>query len=64
MSDTLTTPKEWLYILNAERPLLSLEYLINDATINDVYDTIEIMEYQRYLRIEADKLEKLNGNKD
>lgn len=39
-----------------------MEYLINDATIEDVYDALEMMETKKYLRLEAEKFE--NDNKD
>lgn len=58
----MSLPKEWIHILNAEAPLLSLEYLINDATVEDVYDALEMMEVQKYLRLEAEKFN--DGNKD
>ncbi|CAL1777664.1 hypothetical protein BRC2024_OFSGVTRC_CDS_0135 [Acinetobacter phage vB_AbaM_Rocket] len=40
--------------------MLSLEYLINDATLEDVYDALEMMEVQKYLKIEAEKFEDDN----
>jgi len=43
-----------------EKPLLSLEYLINDATISDVYDALEMMEIRKYMKIEAGKFEDDN----
>lgn len=55
-----TLPQEWIHILTAENPPLSLEYLINDATIEDVYDALELIEIKKYLRLEA---EKLDGDK-
>ncbi|CAL1777562.1 hypothetical protein BRC2024_KCUCJSVR_CDS_0142 [Acinetobacter phage vB_AbaM_KissB] len=60
MEANLSLPKEWVHILNAEKPLLSLEYLINDATLEDVYDALEMMEVQKYLKIEAEKFEDDN----
>lgn len=57
----LSLPKEWLHILADEKPILSMEYLINDATIEDVYDALEVIEFRKYLKMEA---EKHNGDKD
>ncbi|WP_378347329.1 hypothetical protein [Acinetobacter baumannii] len=39
----------------AEPPMLTLEYLINDATISDVYDALEMMEIKKYMKIESEK---------
>lgn len=62
MEESISLPKEWIHILSAETPLLSLEYLINDATVSDVYDALEMMEISKYLRLEAEKFN--NGDKD
>ena len=63
LEDNLSLPKEWLHILNEEKPLLSLEYLINDATVEDVYDALEMMEVQKYLRLEAEKFNDVNKDR-
>lgn len=61
MVESNTLPQEWIHILTSENPPLSLEYLIQEATIEDVYDALELIEIRKYLRLEAEKFE--NGDK-
>lgn len=44
----------------AEPPMLTLDYLINEATIEDVYDALEMMEIKKYMKIESEKFEDDN----
>ena len=52
----MSLPIEWIQILSAENPPLSLYELSHTATMADVYDALEFLEFQRYLRIESDRL--------
>lgn len=60
MNSTLSLPTEWVHILMADPPPLSLEYLINHATIEDVYDALELLEVKKYMKIESEKFENDN----
>ena len=62
MEKDLSLPIEWVIILSAENPPLSLYELSHTATMRDVYDAIEFIEFQKYLSIERDKMNKENEN--
>lgn len=52
----MSLPIEWVHILSAEKPPLSLYELAHKATIADVYDALEYLEFQGYLSIEQERL--------
>jgi len=52
----MSLPIEWVMILSAENPPLSLYELSHKATMADIHDALEFLEFKNYLRIENDKL--------
>ena len=49
---------EWLTILAEDKPPLSLYELAHTATIHDVYDALELIEFNKYLTIEQQNLQE------
>ena len=45
-------------ILSDENPPLSLYELSHTATLHDVYDALELLEFKKYLNIEQHNLEQ------
>ena len=45
-------------ILSDENPPLSLYELSHTATLHDVYDALEMIEFKKYLQIEQHNLEQ------
>lgn len=45
-------------ILSEENPQLSLYELSHTATLHDVYDALEMIEFKKYLQIEQRNLEQ------
>ena len=49
-------------ILSDENPPLTLYELSHTATLHDVYDALELLEFKKYLNIEQHNLEQQQTN--
>ena len=58
LQESLSIPVEWVTILADENPPLSLYELSHTATLHDVYDALEMIEFKKYLQIEQHNLEQ------
>ena len=58
LQESLSIPVEWVTILADDHPPLSLFELAHTATLHDVYDALEMIEFKKYLQIEQRNLEQ------
>lgn len=64
LENDLSLPIEWIQILSAENPPLSLYELSHKATMRDIYDALEYIEFTKFLNIENEQLNKQNESGD
>lgn len=62
MEKTLSLPREWVYILSAEKPLATLHQLMYELTPSDICDILEFMEVDKFYRIEHERIRKQQEN--
>lgn len=53
---------EWLHILQADKPLATYYQLEYELTVPDVYDLLEILEVERFYKIEQNRIENSQRN--
>lgn len=56
-------PDEWVAILLAKNPPYTLYQLQNEVTMPELYDALELLEIQKFLDIEEERLKKENANR-